>query len=88
MSPRQVGIFNPTSRERLPASSQASAGGALLPPSNADDDLSLYSRLEREPLLLAAGNAADFESTARRHNGEFSVERLWRVMAMILPPYP
>ena len=51
--------------------------------SSAEDDLSLYSRLERDALLLSFGDAADCE--AARDSGPS--ERLWRFAGMLQPPY-
>lgn len=51
--------------------------------SSAEDDLSLYSRLERDALLLSFGDAADGDA-ARDHG---PAERLWRFAGMLQPPY-
>ncbi len=54
--------------------------------STADDDLSLYSRLERDALLLSFGDATDCEADTREaplRGGE----RPWRFIGMLLPPY-
>jgi len=81
-------IFNSPCQPRPAANSNCAPGGASLPPpsAEADDNPGLYSRIERDALLLRFGEAADFEPSAR-DDVEMPAGRLWRFIRMLLPRY-